>query len=44
MTIAKWEDGETVLTTLDDSELEYWLKDYSLGTLFRTGELENFAA
>ena len=44
VTVAKWENGETTLTTLDDSELEYWLKDYSLGTLFRSGELENMAA
>lgn len=44
VTVAKWENGETTLTTLDDSELEYWLKDYSLGALFRSGELENFAA
>lgn len=44
VTIAKWEDGETTLTTLDDSELEYWLKDYSLGKMFRSGELENLAS
>lgn len=43
-TVAKWADGETTLTTLDDGELEYWLKDYSLGKLFRSGELENMAA
>ena len=44
VTVAKWENGETTLTTLDDIELEYWLKDYSLGTLFRSGELENMAS
>ncbi len=44
VTVAKWENGETTLTTLDDAELEYWLKDYSLGNLFRSGELENMAA
>ena len=43
-TVAKWEDGETTLTTLDDSELSYWLQDYTLGKLFRSGELENMAA
>ncbi len=43
-TVAKWEDGETTLTTLDDSELAYWLQDYTLGKLFRSGELENMAA
>ena len=44
VTIAKWENGETTLATLDDSELAYWLKDYSLGKLFRSGELENLAS
>ncbi len=44
VTIARWENGETTLTTLNDSELEYWLKDYSLGKLFRSGELENLAS
>ncbi len=43
-TVAKWENGETTLTTLDGDELEYWLKGYSLGSLFRSGELENMAA
>jgi len=43
-TVAKWEDGETTLTTLDDAELAYWLQDYTLGKLFRSGELENMAA
>jgi len=43
-TVAKWENGETTLTTLEDRELAYWLKDYSLGNLFRSGELENMAA
>ena len=39
-TVAKWENGETTLHTLSDEKLAYWLKEYSLGTLFRTGELE----
>jgi predicted ATPase len=43
-TVAKWEDGETTMTTLDDAELAYWLQDYTLGKLFRSGELENMAA
>lgn len=42
-TVAKWADGETSLTTLDGGELDYWLKDYTLGNLFRSGELENMA-
>ncbi len=44
VTIAKWENGETTLTTVDDSELAYWVEDYSLGQLFRSGELENLAS
>ena len=43
-TVARWENGETTLTTLDDEELAYWLKEYSLGSLFRSGELENMAS
>jgi len=39
-TIAKWQDGETVLQTLKGEALEYWLKEYSLGALFKSGELE----
>lgn len=39
-TIAKWQDGETVLKTLKGEDLEYWLKEYSLGALFKSGELE----
>jgi predicted ATPase len=40
-TVAKWSDGETTLTTLDDDKLAYWLKEYSLGALYRSRELEN---
>lgn len=39
-TVAKWENGETTLHTLSDEKLNYWLKEYSLGTLFRSDELE----
>lgn len=39
-TIAKWEHGETTLKTLRGEELEYWLKEYTLGALFKSGELE----
>ncbi len=39
-TIAKWENGETTLKTLEGEALEYWLKEYSLGALFKSGELE----
>lgn len=43
-TVAKWQDGETTLTTLDDEQLAYWLEDYTLGNLFRAGQLENMAS
>ena len=39
-TIAKWEHGETILQTLKGEELDYWLKEYSIGSLFKSGELE----
>jgi predicted ATPase len=39
-TVALWENGETILRTLPKDELAYWLKEYSLGSLFRSGELE----
>ncbi|MCX5810437.1 MAG: AAA family ATPase [Proteobacteria bacterium] len=40
-TIAQWEDGETKLKKLKGEELGYWLKEYSLGSLFKSGELED---
>ena len=39
-TVAKWEDGESILKTLDGAALDDWLREFSLGSLFRTGELE----
>lgn len=39
-TVAKWANGETKLLTLEDKNLDFWLKEYSLGNLFRSGELE----
>ncbi|MBI5556161.1 MAG: AAA family ATPase [Deltaproteobacteria bacterium] len=39
-TVAKWENGETILQTLKENELDYWLTKYSLGSLFKSGELE----
>jgi len=39
-TVAEWENGETLLHTLDKERLDYWLEDYSLGALFESGELE----
>jgi predicted ATPase len=42
-TVSAWENGETVLQTLDGEELDYWLKSYSLGSLFKSGELEKMS-
>jgi predicted ATPase len=42
-TVAHWEDGETRLRTIANDDLAYWLQEYSLGTLFKSGELEQMA-
>lgn len=39
-TIVERQDGEAVLRIVADDELEYWLKQYSLGELYRSNELE----
>ena len=39
-TVAKWENGETKLTQLSGEALDYWLDEYSLGTLYASGQLE----
>jgi predicted ATPase len=39
-TVAKWANGETILQKLEGEKLQYWLKEYSLGALFKSGELE----
>ena len=41
VTVAGWEEGQTILKTLGGEKLEYWLKEYTLGELFRSGELED---
>jgi predicted ATPase len=43
-TVVRWNDGETELKTIEGGELEGWLKDYSLGALHKTGELEAMAS
>ena len=40
-TVAGWAGGETSLSLLDGANLARWLKEYSLGELFQSGELEN---
>jgi predicted ATPase len=42
-TVAKWVNGESMLQSLQGGELDYWLKEYSLGSLFKSGELEQMA-
>lgn len=40
-TIATWVGGQTLLRNVEGESLDYWLKEYSLGSLFRSGELES---
>ena len=42
-TVAQWQNGETSLRTIKDADLDYWLKEYTLGALFKSGELEQMA-
>ena len=43
ITVAKWIDGQTKLENLSGEKLQYWLRDYTLGKLYRSGELEGFS-
>ncbi len=40
VTVAKWSEGQTRLNILSGENLRYWLQDYTLGKLYRSGELE----
>lgn len=40
-TVVKWAEGKTDLQSVEGKQLERWLKAYSLGALFRSGELES---
>lgn len=42
-TVARWTEGRTELPIVEGEELLRWLKDYSLGALARSGELEGLA-
>lgn len=42
-TIVQWQDGQTSLKTLAGEDLKQWLCEYSLGSLYKSGELENIA-
>lgn len=41
-TVCESRDGETVVRKVSGEDLEYWLKDYTLGELFASGQLESF--
>jgi len=40
-TVTEWRENETHLKVLSGDELSYWLKNYTLGELFRSNELES---
>ncbi|MDH3892611.1 MAG: AAA family ATPase [candidate division Zixibacteria bacterium] len=42
-TVVRWDNGETRLRNFDDDKLAEWLKEYSLGSYFQSGELEEEA-
>lgn len=39
-TVVEWRDGETKLRVISGEDLEYWMKQYTLGELYRSNELE----
>lgn len=39
-TVVEWHDGESQLKQLSGESLSYWLKQYSLGELYRSNQLE----
>ncbi|MFC1782534.1 AAA family ATPase [Planctomycetota bacterium] len=41
VTVAEWEDGQTKLLMLEGETFDYWLDKYSLGELYRSGQLED---
>lgn len=42
-TVVHREEGETQLRVLEEAKLAEWLEEYSLGALFRSGELEELS-
>ena len=43
-TVVKWNEGATELKTIGEEELKSWLREYSLGALHKSGELEAMAS
>ena len=43
VTVALWEDGQTVLKTPPEDILKHWLTEYSLGNLMASDQLEEMA-
>jgi predicted ATPase len=43
VSVTHWENGETMIKVVDRDELAYWRKEYSLGSLYRSGQLEQMA-
>ncbi len=41
VTVTENREGETVLKTIHGEELKYWIENYSLGNMMRSGELQN---
>lgn len=41
-TVFEWDGGETIIRVPPEDELRYWLQEYSLGDLQRSGQLESF--
>ena len=41
VTVAKWENGQSAFNIVTNAQLDYWLQDYTLGKLFRSGSLED---
>ena len=39
-TVVDWKNGKTSLRVRTGEDLSYWLKEYTLGELYRSGELE----
>ena len=43
VSVAKWVEGQTQIEVLSGDRLRYWLQDYTLGKLYRSGELEELS-